>query len=182
MKRSLALTTVAALAVLGLTGLRCSSGWRRLGWRPVGTPSGTQSFGDPPTVAVDVCSLLPVAKMVALTGKPFTLAKNFDDPGYACTYNVEGSKGWFWEVEINDVGSKTSVGPDILIGADGGLKSLSGIAYPAIAATDGASLQWGDDEVTVSDESTYSYARGTTSQYVAVAEALMAAIDQSRSN
>jgi hypothetical protein len=145
---------------------------------PWGSPSGAASFGAAPTGAVDVCSLLPVAKVAALTGKPFTVAKNFDNPGYACTYNVEGSKSWFWEVYINNVGQKAPTGPDILIGADGVVKPLNGIAYPAIAAPDGVALQWDADDVVVSDNSTYSYSRGTTPQYVAVAEALMAAINK----
>jgi hypothetical protein len=82
-------------------------------------------------------------------------------------------------VSINDVGSKPSYGPDIAIGADGGVKPLSGLPYPAIAAVDGVSLQWGDDEVIVEDDSTYRSARGTTAQYVSIAEALMVAIHNS---
>jgi hypothetical protein len=77
------------------------------------------------------------------------------------------------------VGQKAPIGPDILIGADGVVKPLNGIAYPAIAAPDGVALQWDTDDVVVSDNSTYSYSRGTSSQYVAVAEALMAAINNS---
>jgi hypothetical protein len=149
---------------------------------PWGTPSGTPPFGAAPTTALDVCGLLPVAQVATLSGKPFTASKNFDNPGYACVYEVTGSKGWFWDVSINNVGSKTSIGPDFLIGADGDAKPLNGLTYPAIAAPDGASLQWGDDEVVVEDNSTYSYARGITSQYVAVAEALMAAINTSRNS
>jgi hypothetical protein len=116
-----------------------------------------------------------------LTGKPFTSSKNFDNPGYACIYEVGGTSGWFWDVSINDVGEKTTIGPDIAISADGEAKPLNGIAYPAIAAPDGAALQWDDDEVIVEDNSTYKSARGTTSSYVAVAEALMDAINTSRS-
>ena len=184
MQRTFALVAIASLAMLALSGCAApvatnSGGSGGSDGTPWGSPSGAASFGAAPTGAVDVCSLLPVAKVAALTGKPFTLAKNFDNPGYACTYNVEGSKGWFWEVYINNVGQKAPVGPDILIGADGVVKPLNGIAYPAIAAPDGAALQWDTDDVVVSDNSTYSYARGTTSQYVAVAEALMAAINKS---
>ena len=86
---------------------------------------------------------------------------------------------WDWTVSINDVGQKTPVGPDFQIAADGGARPLDGIPYPAIVANDGAALQWGTSEVIVSDLSTFSYARGTTSQYVSVAEALMAAIHHS---
>ena len=181
MPRTLSLVAVVGLALLAVSGCAAPVGDDSNGV-PWGTPSGTPSFGAPPTGSVDVCSLLPVTKVASLTGKPFTVAKNFDNPGYACTYSVVGSKSWFWEAYINNVGSKTSVGPDILIGADGTVKPLDGVAYPAIAAPDGVALQWGTNEVVVSDNSTYSYARGTTSQYVAVAEALMAAINQARGN
>jgi hypothetical protein len=187
MQRTFALTVVASLAVLGLSGCAApiasaSSGSDGSDGTPWGSPSGTASFGAAPTGAVDVCSLLPVAKVAALTGKPFTVAKNFDNPGYACTYNVEGSKSWFWEVYINNIGQKAPTGPDILIGADGVVKPLNGIAYPAISAPDGVALQWDTDDVVVSDNSTYASSRGTTSQYVAVAEALMATINQSPGN
>jgi hypothetical protein len=146
---------------------------------PWGKPSGVAPYGAPFSGQVDVCSLLPVATVSALSGKHFTSSKNFDNPGYACVYKAGGSKPWSWTVSINFVGPAPD-GPDIAIGADGGVKPLNGIAYPAVTAVDGAALQWGGEEVIVSDISTYKYSRSTAAQYVAVAEALMAAINKAR--
>ena len=181
MRRTLVMIGMAGVGVLGLTGCVAPFGGDSGGvlW---GHPSGVAAFGEAPTTPVDVCALLPASTMSALTGKAFTSSQNMDNPGYACAYNAGGAKGWFWEVSINDMGQKTRIGPDFLIGADGGVRPLDGAPYPAIVATDGAALQWGTSEVVVADYSTYTYARGTTPHYVAVAEALMASIHTSEAS
>jgi hypothetical protein len=177
MRRTLA--GVVIVGVLGLSGCTALFGGDS-GEIPWGHPSGGAAFGEAPTEPVDVCALLPVSTMSALAGKTFTSSHNIDNPGYACAYRAGGAKVWYWDVSINDVGQKTSIGPDFRIGADGGSRPLDGVAYPAIVARDGVALQWGTSEVVVSDLSTYNDARGTRSEYVAVAEALMAAIHNSQ--
>lgn len=143
---------------------------------PWGTPSGnSEDAVAPPTSRVDVCALLPVATVSALSGKNFGSAKTLNDPGSDCAYMSADAKDWFfWDVSINDIGSKVSAG--LFCGADGGPIPLNGAAYPALASTDGVSLRWGVDVVIVCDESTYKVSRTDAAHYLAVAQALIAAI------
>jgi hypothetical protein len=91
MRRSIPQASTAILTVLALAGCSALSpgGPGSVAW---GTPSGTPRFGQPPTSAVDVCALLPVSTLAALSGKPFTASKNFDNSWFGCVYEVIGTK------------------------------------------------------------------------------------------
>ena len=171
-------TLAVALSVIALSGCAAATPATAgdVSW---GSPSGASV---PPAPAVgtplDVCAAMPADKLSTLSGRSFTDAKpdNGAAGSYGCSYTSVGAKKYFWEVDVTELPSKNSTGPDFQIASDGPAKSLSGLAYPAIVAPGGIALEWGNDEVIVSDLTTYKVAQATTAQYAAVAEATIAGL------
>lgn len=152
-------TTVPAAAAVGSVGPAGSDGSAASGG-PVGSPAAapaddsaaTTPAGDGAARQRDICRLLPVATVAAVTGKPLTEAAEDDTPSiqlYQCSYtDADGTAG----VTVDAIADGAAPGYAATLSAEGdGAKLLPGLGDKAFSGITGVHALFGDILIDVAD-------------------------------
>jgi predicted small secreted protein len=183
MRKAILVVVGIGIAAFTLSGCApaTSSGAGSVGSSPGASSAagGGSSSGSGPTGKVAVCSAFPEASLSSASGKSFSGTLEADSDGvYGCAYQSSGDT-WDWIVAVrvpSDGDDPTTDGMDL--GGPSAVKPVSGTGYTTIASKAGVELQDGKDVIEVYTPSSASTAQATTAQFVAVAKAVIAAVNK----
>jgi hypothetical protein len=132
-----------------------------------------------PSGKIAMCTAFTPAALSSASGKSFSGTLETDTDGvYGCAYNSSAGT-WDWIVDVRVPSDGDTPGLDGLdLGGPSAVKHVDGTGYPAVASKAGVDLQVGKDVVEVYTPSSDPAAQATTSQFVAVAKAAIAALSK----